>query len=84
MPRAKRTTRPGSRAKAQPPRPAPVPEDLDAASRALVEAEDARMGRQPDVAAEGSVQDPLADWPEVEQDRWVLERPGEGVEEGGD
>lgn len=42
------------------------------------------MGRQPDVAAEGSVQDPLADWPEVEQDRWVLERPGEGVEEGGD
>jgi hypothetical protein len=86
MPRARRARRAGSRTKAQPVPPVAVPEDLNAAIAALLEAEDGRMGRQPDVAAEGSVQDPLADWPEVEteQDRWVLERPGEGVEEAGD
>jgi hypothetical protein len=86
MPRARRASRAGSRTKTQPAPPVPVPEDLNAASRALVEAEDGRMGRQRDVAAEGAVQEPLADWPEAEaeQDRWVLERPGEGVEEAGD
>jgi hypothetical protein len=84
MRRAKRGSRAASRGKAQPAPAAPVPEDLNAASRALLEAEE--MGRQPDLAAEGSVQGPLAGGPEVEaeQDQWLLERPGKGVEEAGD
>lgn len=84
MGRAKRTTRADSRAKA--PQPVTTPEDLDAASRALVEAEDARRDRRPDVAAEESVQAPLADRPEAEaeEDRWLLERRAEGVEDTGE
>lgn len=40
--------------------------------------------RQEDIE---SVQDPLEDWPEEadgEEDRWVVERPGEDVESPGD
>ena len=83
---AKRKTRADSRAKAPPSQPATAPDELDAASRALVEAEGARLDRRPEVAPEESVQAPLADRPEVEaeEDRWLLERSAEGVEDAGD
>jgi hypothetical protein len=71
-------------AKSEEPRTAPSADsppqpDLQALNPGLLGAEDA--GVVPEAAAaEGSVQDPLQDWPEAEgeADRWLLERPEEG------
>ena len=72
--RAKSRPRPG-RAPAAPP-PA---ENANAASDALLALED---GREPDPERDGSVEDPLQDWPEAEgePDRWLDERRGPDVE----
>jgi len=76
------------RAKARPKKvrapSAPVPaEDANAASGALLALED---GRRPEAEADGSVEDPLQDWPEPEgePDRWLDERVGENVEKEDD
>lgn len=73
------------RAKAGPPvkAPAPLPAaqpDLDALNPGLAGLEKADAGLA-DAAAEGSVQDPLQDWPEAEgePDRWTLDR---GAQQG--
>ena len=63
---------------------APVPlsePDLQALNRGLFGLEKADAGRGAGAAAEGSVQDPLQDWPEAEggPDRWLLER---GTQQG--
>ena len=51
----------------------PAEQDLDATSRALFDLE---QGREPQVTDEGSVEDPLQDWPEStgEPDQWQNER----------
>jgi hypothetical protein len=76
MAKARKTRRP----KAQPKRvrapAAPEPaEDRNAAGAALLALE-----------ADGSVEDPLQDWPEAEgePDRWLDERGGESVEKAPD
>jgi hypothetical protein len=53
--------------------------ELQALNRGLLGAEDAGAGREA-AAAEGSVEDPLQDWPEAEgeADRWLRERSAEG------
>jgi hypothetical protein len=58
---------------------APPPEENgNAAAAALLAPEDGRGAAEVDA----SVEDPLQDWPEAEgePERWLDERPGEGVE----
>jgi hypothetical protein len=81
MMKAKRKRRATSRGRAKAAAPVVRSEGADAPGHAL-------LGLEPDrgaqaAAGEGSVEDPLEDWPELEaeRDRWLLERPGEGVEE---
>ncbi len=62
--------------------PAPLSQpNLLALNRGLFGLEPAVAGREADAAAEGSVEDPLQDWPEAEgePDRWLLER---GAQQG--
>jgi hypothetical protein len=63
------------RTPAAPPSPA---ENGNATAEALLALEDGRGTAE----ADASVEDPLEDWPEAEgePDRWLDERPGEGVE----
>ncbi len=74
----------GPRVKAAAPVP-PAPPDLEALNPGLVGIEKPEAGREADAAVEGSVEDPLQDWPEAEgePDGWLLERgtpPGEQEE----
>lgn len=53
-----------------------APPGLEALNPGLVGIEKPEAGREADAAADGSVQDPLQDWPEAEgePDGWLLER----------
>jgi hypothetical protein len=81
MTKAKRTRRAQPRGRAKPAAPVVRGEAADAPSHALLGLEPERGAQEAE--GDGSVQDPLEDWPELaaERDRWLLERPGEGVEE---
>ncbi|MBI3043827.1 MAG: hypothetical protein HYY78_13495 [Betaproteobacteria bacterium] len=70
----------GQPRKAASPVPPPQP-DLQALNQGLFGLEGA--GREAGAAAEGSVQDPLRDWPEAEgePDRWLLEREAQQGEQ---
>jgi hypothetical protein len=81
MTKAKRTRPSKTRARARRPAPVTPSETVAAPGHAL-------LGLEPDrgtqaAEGEGSVEDSLEDWPELEaeRERWLLERPGEGVEE---
>ena len=65
-----------ARAKRKPATAATRPRDLGAASRALLDTEEAGP------EDERSVEDPLRDWPETEaeKDQWLVERNGEDRE----
>ncbi len=69
MPKAKRKRRAKSARRAAPPAPAPTG----------VEREPPRRPREAD-----SVEDPLEDWPEDEDDRWLRERSGGDIEKPDD
>ena len=61
----------------------PVPDrDANAASGALLALEDGRGAAGVEPEGDGSVEDPLQDWPEAEgePDRWLDERSGPDVE----
>jgi hypothetical protein len=80
MAKAKKARRTKARPKTVRERSAPVPaEDANAASGALLALED---GRAPEPDGDGSVEDPLGDWPEAEgePDRWLDERGGDDVQ----
>ena len=80
MAKAKRVPRAKARPKKTRAPSAPVPaEDANAASGALLALED---GREPEPDGDGSVEDPLQDWPEAEgePDRWLDERGGNDVQ----
>ena len=80
MTKAKKARRAQARPKKARTPSAPVPaEDANAASSALLALEDGRAA-EPD--SDGSVEDPLQDWPEAEgePDRWLDERGGDDVQ----
>lgn len=74
MTKAKKRRR--AKAKRKPAPSAARPRDLGAASRALLDTEEASP------EDERSVEDPLQDWPETEaeKDQWLVERDGEDRE----
>jgi hypothetical protein len=57
--------------------------DLQTLNRGLFGLEQADAGREAEAAAEGSMQDPLQDWPEAEgeRDRWLLERDAQQADQ---
>ena len=61
-------------------RPPAAPETLDAEGR-QVPPPDARARAPED---DSSVQDPLEDWPDDDQDRWLRERSGGDIEKSGE
>lgn len=64
--------------------PALVPEqEGNAASRALLGVDDGRGAADAEPEGNGSVEDPLQDWPESEgePDQWLDERGGQSVED---
>lgn len=79
MPRAKKARRAKPQKRAPAPAAPPAEENGNAAAGAMLALEDGRGGV---AEAEGSVEDPLEDWPEAggEPDRWLDERPGEDVQ----
>jgi predicted P-loop ATPase len=61
----------------------PLPDqDTNAASSALLALEEGRGAADVEPEGDGSVEDPLQDWPEQEgePDRWLEERSGPDVE----
>jgi hypothetical protein len=60
--------------------PPAAPETLDAEGR-QVPPPDARARAPED---DSSVQDPLEDWPDDDQDRWLRERTGGDIEKSGE
>lgn len=72
----------GPRVKAAAPLP-PAPSDLQAVNPGLVGIEQPEADRAAGAAVDGSVEDPLQDWPEAEgePDRWVLERGAQESEQ---
>jgi hypothetical protein len=80
MTKAKKAPRAKARPKKARVPSGPVPaEDANAASGALLALE---AGRAPEPDGDGSVEDPLQDWPEAEgePDRWLDERGGDDVQ----
>jgi hypothetical protein len=74
-----RRAKPRPKKKVRPPAEPPRDEGANALSPALLE-----EGRR--AARDGSVEDPLQDWPEAEgePDRWLDERGGQGVQQPDD
>jgi hypothetical protein len=73
-----RTTRSRPKKRGAPAPRVPAP-DASATSRALVDLEESR---DPDAERDGSVEDPLHDWPESadDTDEWLRERDADGIE----
>jgi hypothetical protein len=83
MARAKKARRVKARSKRVRVPSAPVSDQGgNAASAALLALEEGRRGADMEPEGDGSVEDPLQDWPEAggEPDRWLEERGGQGVE----
>ncbi len=87
MTKAKKARRTKARPKRARAPAAPVPDQNgNAASAALLALEDGRRAADMEPEGDGSVEDPLQDWPEAEgePDRWLDERIGESVEKDPD
>lgn len=61
--------------------PPAAPEALDVEGRQAPPPEDARARAPGD---DSSVQDPLEDWPDDDQERWLRERSGGDIEKSGE
>jgi hypothetical protein len=72
----KRGARPLTKPGPAPPVPSP---HADEVGRALPGPDDGRRGRDPEASVEG----PLRDRPDTEEDEWLRKRGGEGVQEVG-
>jgi len=87
MTKAKKARRTKARSKQARAPTAPLPDQNgNAAGAALPAFEDGRRAADVEPEDDGSVEDPLQDWPEAEgePDRWLDERAGEGVEKDPD
>ena len=83
MTKAKKARRTKARPKRARAPAAPVPDQNgNAASAALLALEDGRRAADMEPEGDGSVEDPLQDWPEAEgePDRWLDERGGNDVQ----
>jgi hypothetical protein len=87
MTKAKKARRTKARSKQARAPTAPGPDQNgNAASAALLALENGRRAEDVEPEGDGSIEDPLQDWPEPEgePDRWLDERVGESVEKDPD